>query len=77
MNTCEKGGRGEGPYWYRPGTSLTLQELWQLRVQQAHAMENEQCYGRKTSLCRFRSSLSPYFYESETLYIVIPLSNLG
>jgi len=45
--------------WYRPGTSLTnqtgasltLHELWRLRVKRAHAMENERCYGRKTSIC--------------------------
>src|SRR5713101_6259563 len=60
MNTYEKtGGGGRGLSWYGPGTSLTewtgsipdTAELWQLRVKQAHAMENEQCYGRKTSLC--------------------------
>src|SRR5712691_4760808 len=60
INTCEKpGGGGTTPGWYGPGTSLTewtgsipdTAELWQLRVKQAHAMENEQCYGRKTSLC--------------------------
>src|SRR5713226_5391154 len=56
------GGGGEEGLalaWYGPGTSLTewtgsipdTAELWQLRVKQAHAMENEQCYGRKTSLC--------------------------
>src|SRR5712691_9340115 len=60
MNTCEKRGEGGGyTNGYGPGTSLTewtgsipdTAELWQLRVKQAHAMENEQCYGRKTSLC--------------------------
>src|SRR5579859_4783886 len=38
------------PLQNRPGAYLTLLELWQMRVKQAHAMENEQCYGRKTSL---------------------------
>jgi hypothetical protein len=27
-----------------------LQALWPLRVKRVHAMENEQCYGGKTSL---------------------------
>src|SRR5260370_36795575 len=57
---CKTSGVGGTPSArYRPGTSLTewtgsipdTAELWQLRVKQAHAMENEQCYGRKTSLC--------------------------
>src|SRR5216684_6277978 len=60
INTYEKPrGRGAPLSGYGPGTSLTewtgsipdTAELWQLRVKQAHAMENEQCYGRKTSLC--------------------------
>src|SRR6266851_3441932 len=60
INTYEKQGGGGYPTpRYGPGTSLTewtgsipdTAELWQLRVKQTHAMENEQCYGRKTSLC--------------------------
>jgi len=29
----------------------TYGKVWQLRVKRAHGMENEQCYGRKTSIC--------------------------